>query len=86
MTLDKEMPLYLIGYEPPENQNFIAIYGDGSGASLFCWCDNGKIVDGEGDIAFEAEGLQDALQDAGFCSWIPLPDNFEFFFMQGLQS
>lgn len=81
-----ENNLYLIGHKPPYKQNFIAIYGDGSGASLYCWLDNDEIADAEGDVAFEADGLQDALQDAGFCFWMPLPDDFEFWFMQGLSS
>lgn len=26
MTTDKETPLYLIGYKPPEKQNFVGIW------------------------------------------------------------
>ena len=81
MTKPTEIPFYLIAAFPPHNQNFIAIYGDGSGASLYCWLDNDNIADAEGEIAFEVDGLQDALCDAGFCFWMPLPDNFNFFFM-----
>lgn len=78
--------LNLIAYLPPKEQNFIAIYGDGSGAALYCWLESNEIVDAEGDVVFRSDTLQDDLCDAGFCFWVPLPDDFDFFFMQGLTS
>lgn len=72
--------LKLIGAEPPHKQNFIAIFGDGSGCVMYCWLDSGEIVDAEGDLCFEADDLQGALQDCDYCWWMPLPDNFDFFF------
>lgn len=76
----------LIAYSPPSKQNFIALYSDGSGAGLYCWLDNDDICDAEGDVVFTKDGLESNLQDAGFCYWMPLPDTFEFFFMQGRSS
>lgn len=78
--------LYLIAYKPPHKQNFIAIFYDGSGADLFCWLDSNEIANAEGNIMFSSDELQEWLQDAGYCWWLPLPDDFDFFFMQGLSS
>lgn len=65
----------------PEGK-FIALFSDGSGGSLFWRLDddeNGNMVycDHEGDLIPDPETY---FIDAGYNNWIPLPDNFEFWF------
>lgn len=76
------IPLYL---DQPQNQNFVAFFSDGSGAELFCHTGDGKYCDATGEHC-EFTDLEADLMDNGFISWLPLPDDCDFFFMQGLMS
>lgn len=66
---------------PRPEGKFIALYSDGSGAELF-WAVDGEdglpaYVDREGDLIPEPETY---FIDAGFSHWLPLPDDFKFWF------
>jgi len=64
----------LIAIDPPKEGKFIAFFGDGSGAGLFM-CVDGGIIDHEGDDIDD-----DYLLNAGYCQWMPLPDDFKLWF------
>ncbi len=64
--------LKLIHAEAPTGK-FVAFYNDGSGASVFCMTDAGELLNAEGEAYDEA-----ALDN--YCQWMPLPDDFRFFF------
>lgn len=69
--------------EPPNKQNFIALYEDGSGAELFYWANHDEIYDCEGDLIYD-DPVEDFVQtflDMGYQDWLPLPDGFTFWFM-----
>ena len=68
-------------HEKPTSK-FVAFYSDGSGANLFWRLDDD--VDGfpvycnaEGDFIEKPETY---FEDAGYYAWLPLPDDFEFWF------
>ena len=66
--------------DPPLKQtNFIAFYSDGSGAGIFCW-DGGKIKDAEGVFVCRSSEISGHFFDAGYDRWLPLPDDFKFWF------
>ena len=65
--------------EYPQEGRFAAFFTDGSGARLFITLDtsnDGKYKDEDGDY------LPDDFdfEDAGFISWMPIPDNFKLWF------
>jgi len=62
--------------DPMPAGNFVAFYADGSGASIFNRRDSG-VFDAGGNAM--PDGV-DWYQDAGYCFWLPLPDDFSFFF------
>ena len=75
------MTLKNLATEAPSG-NFIAFFSDGSGAELFCVCDDGSVVASEGCTVCEVAIVQEDLMDRGYLHWMPLPDDFEFWFMQ----
>lgn len=61
---------------------FVALFSDGSGASLFWRLDDDAdglpvYCDTDGDIISEPETY---FIDAGYNNWIDLPDDFKFWF------
>lgn len=77
----KEVPLSCFYKELPA-KHFVAIYADGSGASLFERRKNSIISADYGEEVCEFQHLSEYMQDAGFLWWLPLPDNFEFFYKE----
>lgn len=70
-------------YTDKPDGKFIAIFQDGSGARLY-WAVDGEnglpaYIDHEGDMVPEPETY---FENAGYCFWIPLPDDFKFWFEQ----
>lgn len=68
--------------EKPQGK-FVALFADGSGASLFMAVDSHDglpaYVDHEGDLVPEPETY---FVDAGYDLWFPLPDDFKMWFEQ----
>ena len=64
--------------EPPERGRFVALYDDGSGASLFVWGDDGHLFDAEGDDhgVMDGEDLKDWLYESGHWYWTALPEGY----------
>lgn len=61
--------------QPPAVGKFVAFYGDGSGAGVFCKTDNGEIINAYGYLI-----TYESLLDQGYCKWMPLPDSFKFWY------
>ena len=70
-----------ISSPPKTKTNFVAFYSDGSGAAIFCWRD-GSIRDAEGDYVCCSDETAETLFEMGYDRWLPLPDDFQFWFMQ----
>jgi hypothetical protein len=62
--------------------NFIALYADGSGAGLFCVTDSGDVLDADGDYVCSSSLVAEDLAESGYSDWLPLPDDYKFWFMQ----
>lgn len=65
--------------QPKEGRKFVALYSDGSGADVFKRDKQGNLYNGEGEIL-----SQTWLEDAGFSSFMYLPDDFTLWFEQGI--
>ena len=63
--------------EAPQRGRFVALYDDGSGASLFVWGD-GHLLDAEGDDhgVMNSEELEDWLYESGHWCWSALPEGY----------
>lgn len=69
--------------DPPVDCNFVAIYSDGSGAQLYCWdAVTGTLYDAEGNIHIGQDDYLEWLLDSGYMWWLPLPDDFPFWWIQ----
>ena len=64
----------------PNGTKFVAIYGDGSGARLFCIDDSGSLWDSESRPNHITTAPDIWLMDAGFMYWMKLPDTFKLCF------
>ena len=62
--------------EAPPRGRFVALYDDGSGASLFVW--DGHLFDAEGDDhgVMDGEDLEDWLYESGHWCWTALPEGY----------
>ncbi len=69
MNTKDETKLRLIIVEPPTGK-FVALYNDGSGATIYQRLENGDLIDSEGEL-YTDENLDSYLY------WIPLPDDFK---------
>jgi len=65
---------------PPKNEHFIALYGDGSGAEIFACVAENEYCNSDGE-ALEVPDIQEWLLDTSFMYWVPLPSDFKFWFM-----
>jgi len=74
----------IVGKSIPNGTKFVAIYGDGSGASLFAVNGSGHLVNANGETVDNAPDCY--LTGAGFSFWIALPRSFEFWYKQKLKS
>jgi hypothetical protein len=61
--------------ESPTVGKFVAFYGDGSGAGVFCKTANGEIINADGHRIND-----ESLLDQGYCQWMPLPDSFKLWY------
>lgn len=62
--------------KPSDGEKFIALYNDGSGASLFQMKENEKIIDTDGVEYSDYE----VLPEAGYWYWLPIPDDYKFWY------
>jgi len=64
----------------PPGTKFVALYGDGSGASLFLMCGGMELINWRHDVMYlhGDNGSQEWLFDSGYCHWIEIPDTFKF--------
>lgn len=64
--------------EPPERGRFVALYDDGSGASLLVWGDDWHLFDADGDDhgVMDGEELEDFLHAIGHWFWTALPEGY----------
>ena len=76
MTQKPESLTAFCNAEPEKGSKFIAIYGDGSGASLHMRDDTGNYFDAEGDLIMDAHWFM----DSGHVWWVYLPDDFDLWF------
>lgn len=77
----KEVPLYYF-YNKLPAKHFVAIYADGSGAALFERRRDSIISADHGEECCTFFELAEYMMDAGFLSWLPLPDDFDFFYKE----
>lgn len=61
---------------PPKDGSFVALFNDGSGATLFTFLDDG-IYDADGNM-YDLEYIQ-----TDYSHWFSIPDNFELWFQRG---
>ena len=69
-------------YSKKPKGKFVALFSDGSGAGLFWRLDDDEngmpvICDHDGDQIPEPETF---LIDSGYSHWLPLPDDYKFWF------
>lgn len=65
--------------EPPKlGTRFVALYVDGSGASVFTLKNNGALVNAEGDYLGRIGEAW--FGDAVFSFWAELPEGYQMFF------
>jgi hypothetical protein len=58
---------------------FVALYADGSGATIYHMVD-GELKDAEGGIfCLEHEAVGD-LMEVGYFHWMPLPDDYKLWY------
>jgi len=71
----KPVKLNCMTTNPPKEGKFVALYNDGSGASLFV-C----VYDDRNELSyFDCEGEKYYEECMGnYSSWIPLPDTYNF--------
>ena len=60
--------------QPKTGQKFVAFYSDGGGAYILKKVGDEKYIDAEGD-----EMGQENIEEHS-TSWLPLPDNFTFWY------
>lgn len=60
---------------PKKDSRFVAFFDDGSGADLFCRRKNGDFFNAEGHFLD-----LDWFLDAGYLTFMYLPNDFKFFF------
>ena len=60
--------------QPKIGQKFVSIYSDGGGAYLLKKIGDEEYIDAEGD-----EMGQENIEEH-FTSWLPLPDDFKFWY------
>ena len=66
-------------YSIPTGTRFVALYCDGSGASLYLIDDEGELYDAtDGKLGVVSPDAY--LQDTGKMYWIELPATFKFWF------
>ena len=65
-------------YEAPPCGRFVALYDDGSGASLFVWDDDWHVIDTDGNDygVLEGLGFEDFLCERGYGCWKALPEGY----------
>ena len=68
---------WLFDGAPPRGR-FVALYDDGSGASLFVWGDDGHLFDAEGDDlgAMDDWDVEVWLYESGHWYWTVLPEGY----------
>ena len=69
---------WIFGEPPTRGSRFVALYDDGSGASLFVWGDDGHLFDADGDDhgVMDGEDLKDWLYESGHWYWTALPQGY----------
>lgn len=69
---------YIATESIPNGTKFVAIYGDGSGADLYCIDDDGHLWDSDGEhIHYPPDNF---LMDSGYAYWLLLPKTFKLWF------
>lgn len=70
--------------DPPQpGTRFVALYSDGSGASVYFFREDGHVLLPSGEEMGEAltpAALSDWLWDAGYLFWMPMPEWQKLFF------